>query len=319
MDKHIYGQVKKILADASVASVRSWLRGKGKKIAQGKRERMLEHVAELIEKEAITFADLEEGVIGIEEAAGKLIFLFNYKEDRTAAQVIAGLTAMGIPVTKERSLAKSEPAKSTAAYATVTGDIVRVKWSETHKKLKLDLDEDKIAYEKVSKVIVLTANLKSKQVELRYDRPENIQPHGGMGFKQTYFDYYVTLAAKILGAQLQKSDLQKSLKQLVENSPSLVRLHRGGHTNQRNNFFSGTAKKGADIRDDEEYKAMHAKGGAAWAYEDQSFYWRPDQSNGALSREFYSHVDTIDSFVRVDADCWDAEVDYAIQKIRSLQ
>jgi hypothetical protein len=59
---------------------------------------------------------------------------------------------------------------------------------------------------------------------------------------------------------------------------------------------------------------MHAKGGAAWAYEDQSFYWRPDQSNGALSREFYSHVDTIDSFVRVDADCWDAEVDYATQK-----
>lgn len=279
MDKHIYGQVKKILADVSVASVRSWLRGKGKKIAHGTRERMIEQVAELLEKEAITFADLEDSIIGIEEAAAKLIFLFSYKEDRTAAEVTAELSAMGIPVANQRSVAKSAPAKSTAAYAIVNGDIVRVKWSETHKKVKMDLDQDKIVYEKVSKVIVLTANLKSKQVELRYDRPENIQPHsGGAGFKQTYFDHYVTLAGKILGAQLQKSDLQKSLKQLIENTPSLVRLHRGGHTNQRNNFFSGTAKKGADIRDDEEYKAMHAKGGAAWAYEDQSFYWRPDQS-----------------------------------------
>src|SRR5439155_1389990 len=123
-----------------------------------------------------------------------------------------------------------------------------------------------------------------------------------------------------LGVKLQKSELQKALKKLIEEQPTLVRLHRGGHTNKRNNYFSGAARKGGvDIRDDEEYQAMHAKSGGTWAYEDQSFYWRPDRSNGVLTREVFSHVDTISSTVRVDADCWDAEVEYAIKKIRDLQ
>ena len=116
-----------------------------------------------------------------------------------------------------------------------------------------------------------------------------------------------------------KSELQNALKHLVEDDPSLVRLHRDGHKNKRNSTFSSTAGKGADIGEDEDFQAMLAKSGKTWAYEEHSFYWRPQMSKGVLTREVFSHVDAISSSLRVDADCWDAEVDYAVQKIRDLQ
>jgi hypothetical protein len=59
MDKKILTQVEKLLGDASVASVRSWLNGTGRKFSAGTRERMIARVANLIDKGAITFGELE--------------------------------------------------------------------------------------------------------------------------------------------------------------------------------------------------------------------------------------------------------------------
>jgi len=321
MDKKILAQVEKTLHNASIASVRSWLKGNGKKFSAGTRDRMIARVATLIEKSEITFAELEDAIIGIEEAGGKLLVLYKFDEDCTSSAVKTQLAKLGLTIATTRQLAKPSPSKPTVAYATLQGDVLRVKWSETHNKPRMDFDQDKVEYDDVSKVIVLVANLKTKKAEIRYDRPEIFHPHSGSAkAKDSYFNYYAKLAETILGVKLIKSELQKALKKLIEDQPSLVRLHRGGHTNQRNNYFSGTVRKGeADIRDDDEYKAMYAKSGNAWSYEDQSFYWRPDRSDGALTRQVFSHVDTLASSLRVDADCWDAEVEYAVQKIRELQ
>jgi hypothetical protein len=320
MDNKILAQVEKMLENASVASVRSWLKGKGKKFSASTRQHMVARVAKLIEKSEITFAELEDGIVGIEEAGGKYILLHYFKEDRTPSYVSTQLSKLNITVQPNRELAKATPAKSTLAYANLQGDNVRLKWSETHSKPRMDFDQDKVIYDDVTKVIVLVANLKTKQVEIRYDRPEKFHPHSNApGSKNAYFDYYQKLGETILGAKLVTSDLQNALKHLVDDKPSLVRLHRDGHKNKRNSSFSITAGKGADIREDEDFQTMHAKSGKTWAYEENSFYWRPEMSNNKLGREVFSHVDALSSSLRVDADCWDAEVDYAVQKIRELQ
>jgi len=320
MDKKILSQVENILEDVSVASVRSWIKGKGKKFSAGTRERMIARVAKLIDKGEITFAELEDGIIGIEEAGGKYTLLYGFKEDRTPAQVTTELSKLGIAAAPNRVRAKTTPSKPTVAYATLNGNILRVKWSETHEQPSMDFEEDKIVYIPVTKVVVLVASLKSKQVEIRFDRPEKFSPHSGVpGAKNAYFDYYQKLAETILGVKLVKSELQNALKHLVEDNPSLVRLHRDGHKNKRNSTFNSTAGKGADIREDEDFQAMRAKGGKTWAYEEHSFYWRPEMSKGVLERQVFSNVDALSSSLRVDADCWDAEIDYAVQKIRELQ
>jgi hypothetical protein len=320
MDKRIRAEVESILANASIASVRSWLKSKGSRLSAGRRDRMIDRVANLIAKGAVSFAELEDAIIGIEEAGGKYILLQYYKESPTATDVTANLTKLGIAIKSTRGRAKLDPAKPTVAYATLQGNILRVKWSETHEKPSMDFETDEVNYDPVTKIVVLVANLKSKQVEIRFDRPETFNPHStAPKAKAAYFGYYQNLAQTILGVSLLKSELQNSLKHLVEDTPSLVLLHRDGHKNKKNSTFHSTAGLDADIREDEDFQAMMAKGGKTWSYEEHSFYWRPEQSNGVLSRKVFSHVDALDSSLRVDADCWDAEVDYAVQKVRELQ
>jgi hypothetical protein len=321
MNKELRAQIERTLRDASIASVRSWVRAQGKRLGARTREKMIDRVTALIEKSELTLKDLDEAIVGIEEAGGKLIFLFEFQEACSASAVKARIAKMGISLSSARILAKPIRSGSAVTYALLDGDRLRIKWTEIHRKPKMDLEADTVVYDDVKKVIVLTADLKRKLVEIRYDRPETLHPHSsGAGSKEAYFNYYRKLVEDALGVKLSASELQKALKRLIEMSPTPVRLHRGGHTNTRNNYFSGIVRGvGKDIREDDEYKAMYAKGGKAWAYEDQSFYWRPDQSRGKLNREVFSHVNTFDSSVRVDADCWDAEVDYAVEYFRQLQ
>lgn len=320
MDKKLRAEVERVLANASIASIRSWLKSKGKRLSANTRERMLDRVTTLIGKGDVTFAELQDAIVGIEEAGGKYIRLFEFKENRTAAEVTAALGKMGIAIQGKRSPAKLNPAKPSVEYAILQGNVLRVKWSETHEAPSMDFEADKIVYTPVTKIIVLIADLKTKHVEIRFDRPEKFTPHTkAPGAKDVYFGHYQGQTETILGVNLLKSELQNALKHLVEDQPSLVRLHRDGHKNKRNSTFNSTAGHGADIRQDEDFQAMLAKGGKTWAYEEHSFYWRPDMSKQTLEREVFSHVDALDSSLRVDADCWDAEVDYAVQKIRELQ
>jgi hypothetical protein len=322
LDRRLVASVEKLLHNVSVASIRSWLKGKSTNIAAGTRSRMIERVARLIQSSDVTLAELEEAVIGIEEASGKLIYLYKMQETPSlATDIESTLKDLHIELSEARSLAKPLPSRPTLAYALLRGNIIRAKWSETQERPVTDFEEDRVIYEKITKVVVLIANLQTGDVEIRYDRPETFNFHSTKPkAHRYYFDYYVNEARDILKALLVKSDLQGALTKLIEGQPSLVRLHRGGHTNQRNARFVGIVRdKTLDIRDDEEYKAMFAERGEGWAYEEQSFYWLPTRSNGVLSREVFSHIDALECSVRMDADCWDAEADYAIQTIRSLQ
>jgi hypothetical protein len=321
MDKKIRAEVEKVLANASIASIRSWLKSKGKRLSANTRDRMLDRVTKLIDKGDVTFAELQDAIIGIEEAGGKYIRLFDFNENRTTAEITAALGKMGIAIQAKRVPAKLNPAKASVEYAILKGNVLRVKWSETHEEPSMDFEADKIVYRPVTKIIVLIANLKSKHVEIRFDRPEKFNPHSNApGAKDAYFGHYQSQAEAALGSvKLLKTELQNALKHLVEDQPSLVRLHRDGHKNKGNATFHSTAGHGADIRQDEDFQAMLAKSGKTWAYEEHSFYWRPDMSKETLVREVFSHVNALDSSLRVDADCWDAEVDYAVQKIRDLQ
>jgi hypothetical protein len=322
MDSKIRAQVEKLLAGASIASVRSFLKSRKKKSSATSRRILTDLVAKLIEETHLTFAEVEEGIIGIEEAGGKRIFLFDIQGGVTLEKLKERFSEIGFVISpgRERAAPKVRPS---VVYVNLVGKILRVKWTEIHKRLKITVDGDtvKSRLEPVAKIVVLVADLASKQAQIRFDRPEDFQPHHGRTKsegKAAYFAYYIAESEKILNCRLVKSELQNALKRLMSSDPSPVRIQTDGHTNQRNNNYRISARNG-DIRDDEEWQAMYEKGGKTWAHDQHAFYWRPDQSNGSLSREVYSHVDSLTGAIRVEADCLDAEVEYAVRKIRELQ
>lgn len=325
MDGTIRGQIDKLLSVVSKASVQSWLKAKEKQSSAANRRELSDLVSKLVDKNEVTFAELQEGIIGIEEAGGKRIHLFEIVGDVTPDGVKSTIAELGLTIASDRKMAKAK-ARPSLVYVNLAANVLRVKWTEIHKKLKTVIVDDNIKYrlEPVSKIIVLVADLGTKQAQIRSDKPEVIHPHrkaASTNWKESYFAHYVGESRKILNGELTKSDLHNALKQLVESSPSPVRLHRDGHTNQRNNAYRIIARTSSsgDIREDEDWQALYAKGGKTWAHDQHSFYWRPDQSDGLLSREVFSSLDAITGMLRVDADCSDIEVDYAVRKIRELQ
>jgi hypothetical protein len=315
-------QVERLLANVSMAAVKSWLKSKEQTFSAQSREQMATQVANKIEKSSITFGELEDAAIGMEEASGKLIFLLEWEEDVSASDINAALVRERMPNAPKRLVAATKPVSTKLSYAMFDGNALRVKWSETHKRPMMNLQTSKVEYEQLTKIIVLSADLSKKQAELRFDRPETVHGHSSLSVKNPkdlYFEFFIEKAAVLLGVKLKKSSLQKSLKTLVESTnPSLIRLHIDGHTNQRNNRYRVTARRD-DIRDDEDWQAMHEESGGTWAHDKHSFYWRHAQSGGKLTREVFSCVDAINSTIRVEADCWDAEVEYAVGLLRKFQ
>lgn len=125
MDQRIYASVEKILANASIASVRSWLRARGKKFSAGSREQLVERVAAQIEKQDLTFGELENAIIGIEETGAKLIFLFEIDGEINSAKVKANLSKLGVTLKANREIATPVPVKPKMIYAKLDGDAVR--------------------------------------------------------------------------------------------------------------------------------------------------------------------------------------------------
>lgn len=74
-----------------------------------------------------------------------------------------------------------------------------------------------------------------------------------------------------------------------------------------------------DIRDDEEWRNAYKAYGHTWAWDSQSFHWVPEPSKKRLHRELFSHLDAIEGFMKVNADCSDEEVEYAISQVRARE
>jgi hypothetical protein len=322
IDKKLRAQVESLLLNASIASVRSWLKAKKKKSSAASRDALIDRVTSLLQESDLTFAELEDGIVGIEEAGGKKIVLFELENKIKADDIAARLKKENIELKKRREISVVK-AKPHLVYVIVDGPIIRVKWTEMHYRPIMVVDENDVIHhrkEPIPKVIVLVANVHSKKAEIRFDRPEQIHPHKNANthWKESYASHYVSEAEKILGTLMSKSALGEALRKLIKAKPYPIRLHIDGHTNQRNLTFKVSAKSG-DIRDDPEWQAMYGIGGNDWAHDHQAFYWRPEESKGRLSREVFSYVDALSGSVNVEADCWDAEVDYVVEKIRNYQ
>jgi hypothetical protein len=321
-DSTTVSRIKKLLSEASIASVKAWLKFNELPFSAGTRTAIEKRVIKLVEGGKLTLAELETGLIGIEESSGKRIVLSKANplpidkkgvEDR--------LKGMGIKLATKRSLSPRLPNNPVLAYALFEGNELHMKWAETHEYPEVDYDTLKVIPRSVTKTVVLVADLVSGAVEIRYDRPEVFHPHSkskGKSPKGAYFAHYEDLTEKILGVKPARVELYGALRSLITSDPSPIRLHVDEHTNQANNQVRFTARKG-DVRSDKEYKAMYEEGGDEWVYDADAFYWKPDLSEGKLNREVFTHVEASESAIRFDADCHEAEVAYAISQIRKHQ
>jgi len=230
------------------------------------------------------------------------------------------LADLSIPQPSERQLSGKRPKPMTAVYSALDKNVLRVKWSEVQTEAKLDPKTDERVTKPVEKQVILIVDFDNKIAELRLDPPENRHSYEDVEGRSTadaYYSAYKQRAAEIVGGALEKLELAGVIKALVaENDPRVVRIHLDNHTNQGNFKWNVKASK-LDMRDDPEWRSQYEKYGHTWAWDSQSFRWLPEPSEKRLHRELFSHIDAREGFIKVNMNCSDDEVEYAVSQIRA--
>jgi hypothetical protein len=333
-------KIARVIADVSIAALRSWLESKGLQHSAGTRDAMVDRLGKLFDKGKLADEEFIEGLTGIEEASAKRIFLYRVGEE-SLAQLSPGafgehLTKLNLKLSPHAILAARNPGKPELVYVLQQEEIrtkwaetrtrveqgkeIRAKWAETQTRVEFDVVTQEFHNTKVTKVVVLSAETNPGLVQLRCDKPENLHGHRdehGNPSQHVYQDYYRQQATKLLGVDLTPVELRPALKSLVETVPHIVRVPLNAFRTGANSRVRFAAKN--DVRDDDDYEAMHDEGGASWAHDRESVFWLPSASNGALTREVFTDIDARNSSLRVDADCHEGEIRYAISRIREHQ
>lgn len=323
MAKPTPSKIGQLISEISIAALKSWLKSQEYDKLGNSREELITRIIKLLSDGDLKLDSLKDGIRNIEEASAKRSFLFKLADGakvfKDAKSFAEHLNNIGKELSPGPKLAPRKPATPKLVYVTWSPESIRAKWAETHTRVVAQKSTLNFEKEEVTRIVVLLADLKSRHVEIRYDKPEDKNWHDDSSEK--YFAYYRAAASALLAGDLLKFEIREALRSLVEQEePRVVRIRISSHrskTDKAVKFTARTAK--TDVRDDPEWKAAYGVGEDSRAYDDQSVYWLPSQSEGALSREVFSAIDAVDSMIRVEADCHEGEIDYAVSKVREHQ
>jgi hypothetical protein len=319
----ILQRIKPILDKVAVDGLRAWLRSIDFTVPPLSRVAMTDFIAQKIAKEQLTESALEAALIGFEEASDMRIYLLRLddNEAKTARKSLPGrLPQFGIPLTNQRTFAGARTSPMSPVYGQIQGDLLRVKWAEEHRRLRVNPDGSGLDSTPITKRAVLIADFSAGTAELRLNPAENGHSYhdsSGRPTPDAYYRAYLQKCSDVLGCKCKPIELRPVIKNLVEQEePRIIRIHIDNHTNQKN-YSTTTRGPRADVRDNPDWRLAYNKNGSTWAWDAQSFYWLPKLSSGFLTREVFSHIDAEDGFVKVNADITNDEVDYVVSQIRA--
>jgi hypothetical protein len=312
-------QVQKVLGSKSMASVRSWLKAQGVTLPASRRAAIAERVLKLITDQKVTIDQVEAGLIEIEEAGGKRIHLYRIDPIRTNLETIENqLQSLTVTPASGRVAAPALPSLTKRVYLTNDSKSIRAKWAETHTAYIQQLPSLQLRPDKSTKIIVLNFNKATGLIQLRYDKPETTHPHclGGRTPPAEYYAYFKEQVENLFGLSLEAVELRPCLAKIINASPRIVEVGANEQLTDDGYTIKLAPKlKGKDVRDAKDYGAMNKHGAAVRVHEVESVTWLVAPSNGKITRTVRTHIDGRESYIRFDADCHEAEIDYVLAQL----
>ena len=311
--------IAKILGKYSIASVRTWLKSQKLTHTANSRADLTKKVYGLVEKGKVELDTLIEGLIGIEEAASKVVHVFTIVPTKAHLTAIdKQLKDLGVPFSDERAPAAEVTFKPKLVYAINTDSTLRVKWAEKQTRVTVNRRIREFKEVSLSRLVVFVLDKATGLAQLRYDKPFTVHSHkiDGLTTDQAYFDHFREAAENMIGLPLNPKDLRSGLRNVLLQDPPIVipvtvdHFGEDGGTNR-----SGHLKRGGDPRKTDDWKRMHGTGKQDRTYEGAPMRWIPEMTNGKLSRPVFSAVDGKEGSVRFDADCHEAELEYVLAKL----
>jgi hypothetical protein len=272
-------QIEATIADISIAALRSWLKSRGRPYSANTREQIVQRLLKLLREEELSEAEFHEGLCDIEEASAKRISLYSLDREaeerlRDRGAFVLRLRRDGITTSATTKAAPRLPPQPTLVYVIHTPNAIRAKWAETQTRVEVDFVRQRFVRTKTTKIVVLVADIGSSGVQLRFDKPERDHVHRdleGQSDDSLYFAFYFNKSSEILDTALNSLDLRNALRSLVETEPRVVRVESGDFRTASNSRVRFSTK--SDMRDDDDWKAMHEEGGDLWSYDGEFVHW----------------------------------------------
>lgn len=167
-------QVQILLGPYSIDVIKTWLKYKKLPFSAGSRAEIAKRVHKLIESGKLSYDDLSDGLIGIEESASKQVHLYSVEPefDKVLDKHLSQLK----PTLSDRRTPANATTKTPKAIYTINNSKeFRMKWAEVQTRVTLDprtLTPKKVP---LPRVVVFALDKKTGSAHIRYDIP--LQEH----------------------------------------------------------------------------------------------------------------------------------------------
>src|ERR1039458_1928253 len=186
-------EIQILLGPFSLSSVQMWLRLQKLTYSASTRGEIAKRVHDAIKKGHLTFQDVVDGLIGIEESRSKTVHLVCVKDAKHLAQKVdKQLTDLGTKLSSSRSLATVQSPTPKMIYAVNTHKEFRMKWGEVQTRATFDRKNLDVKKESIPVIFVFVLDKATGLGQLRYEPPEMVHSHliNGAPTKQAYLNFY---------------------------------------------------------------------------------------------------------------------------------
>jgi len=310
---------KHLLDRVSQDSIKAWLKTKDLKSTFDNRTSLITLLSELIDSDEISEAELIVAIARIEEYSGHTIYFFqcdsslNSVEDFKNHMKNEKIKYVNIA---EPALLKPEHPKVNYASYDEISNCIYVKFTETQIKVKYDAENNSYTRIPVTKVNVISLNLKTGVVSLRLNKPERVHSHkkNGRSSKNQYMDYYKAKATKLFKFKRYEAFDLFILINNLESKPDVFRLKNSDVVSDDlggGKFY--TSSKGTDVRDTAMYELMNEKlQDEIIVSQIKGYILKSDENGTKISRDIYVTLDGKASTLTYLSDCLPIEIEYAL-------
>lgn len=272
-------------------------------------EQVIDRVVGYVEEDKLAAEAVYQAVVEFPEFRNKHVYL--YRAENTIKVDRDRFTRIISSWDQARIVAKpSEPREN---YSFIDASRIRVCFSEVHRRPRMDLENDIVVWEEISRVVVLDADRASGSVSLAFDPHGSVTPRGAYHLSN-YYGYYRARAEALLGTQMTPIPLHKAL-QSVEKS-DLVRIRQGQSTTE-----GGSVRLTADVDDMRNMQAFKTVSPKLLRRESGRYIWLPDHSSNDgsdgiyLVREVHTDIDAPTGMVRFTKDSVSQEVSFVLREL----
>lgn len=312
-------EVRKLLGNYSIASIRNWLKRCELPHSASTRNEIAIRVHDLLSKGKLTVPGLTAAMIGIEEASSKRTFLYRIPASPDdLARIDKQLSDLKVVVGKERVPALDPKPTPKVVYVLNSAEELRVKWTELHKKVEANRLTRTFKESNIPKIVVLIANKTTGLVQLRYDHPEDEHNHAQAGSApspEAYYAYFKEQAENLLGLALEPVDLRISLEKILKTTPRIVRSSYVVDESEDGGLTKRTQRQQhKDVRDLADWQYI-TTAKTVRTFEEAPVRWLKEMASGNLTREVPTRIYAGEGIINFDADCYEEEIDHVLGQL----